>query len=475
MIVRGIVESKFKNQAKVRIPVFDKVYTAALGVDYDSLSTAAICVPPKFKMDIKSGDLVYVLFEENNKQKPVIVGYMFNENNSTSSANILDLSAETSAVFSENTSIGDVTGDNIKFLEGIDKNLQETINERKENVNINNNNINNIYNINNKNKNIILNNTISINNANSNINYIKSIIGNNSDSAISKTLFGQLNFAKNYLNSILEKIGNVDLNKSFDSILEEYDSKIKILEESIHNGKTYESTDYNILDAALDSDTNIDRYETLYECIMYDSTCYKRTGKMKPVGVLWHDTGVNNTSIKRYVQPSKRDPNYNKLLNLIGKNQYANDWNTVEHNAGVNAWIGKLADGTIATVQALPWDYRPWGCDSGNYGSLNNGWIQFEICEDAKNNSTYFNSVYKEALKLTAYLCKKFNIDPKGTVNYNGISVPTIVCHWDSYRLGVGSGHYDIYDWFPKFGKCKNLTMEDVRNDVASILDSIDS
>lgn len=475
MIVRGIVESKFKNQAKVRIPVFDKVYTAALGVDYDSLSTAAICVPPKFKMDIKSGDLVYVLFEENNKQKPIIIGYMFNENNSTSSANILDLSAETSVVFSENTNIGDTTGDNIKFLEGIDKNLQETINERKENVNINNNNINNIYNINNKNKNIILNNTISINNANSNINYIKSIIGNNSDSAISKTLFGQLNFAKNYLNSILEKIGNVDLNKSFDSILEEYDSKIKILEESIHNGKTYESTDYNILDAALDSDTNIDRYETLYKCIMYDSTCYKRTGKMKPVGILWHDTGVNNTSIKRYVQPSKSDPNYNKLLNLIGKNQYANDWSTVEHNAGVNAWIGKLADGTVATVQALPWDYRPWGCDSGNYGSLNNGWIQFEICEDAKNNSTYFNSVYKEALKLTAYLCKKFNIDPKGTVNYNGISVPTIVCHWDSYRLGVGSGHYDIYDWFPKFGKCKNLTMEDVRNDVASILDSIDS
>ena len=472
MIVRGIVESKFKNQAKVRIPVFDKVYTAALGVDYDSLSTAAICVPPKFKMDIKSGDLVYVLFEENNKQKPVIIGYMFNENNSTSSANVLDLSAETSVVFSENTSIGDVTNDSIKFLEGIDKNLQEIINERKENVNINNNNNNNIYNTNNNNKNIILNSTISVNNANNNINYIKSIIGNNSDSSISKTLFGQLNFAKNYLNSILEKIGNVDLNKPFDSILEDYDSKIKVLEESIHNGKTYESIGDNVLDVALYSDTNVNKYETLYECIMYDSTCYRRTGKMNPVGILWHDTGVNNTSIKRYVQPSISDSNYNKLLNLIGKNQYSNDWNSVEHDVGVNAWIGKLADGSVATVQTLPWDYRPWGCGSGKYGSLNNGWIQFEICEDDKNNSTYFNSVYKEALKLTVYLCKKFNINPKGTVNYNGIKVPTIVCHWDSYKLGAGSGHYDVYDWFPKFGKCKNLTMEDVRNDVENILNS---
>ena len=48
MIVKGIVESVVKNQAKVRIPVFDKVYTATLGVDYDSLSIASICVPAKF-------------------------------------------------------------------------------------------------------------------------------------------------------------------------------------------------------------------------------------------------------------------------------------------------------------------------------------------------------------------------------------------------------------------------------------------
>ena len=40
-----------------------------------------------------------------------------------------------------------------------------------------------------------------------------------------------------------------------------------------------------------------------------------------------------------------------------------------------------------------------------------------------------------------------FKIDPHGTIMYRGIKVPTIVCHWDSYTLGCGSGHGDIYDW----------------------------
>lgn len=87
----------------------------------------------------------------------------------------------------------------------------------------------------------------------------------------------------------------------------------------------------------------------------------------------------------------------------------------------MNAWIGKLANGTIATVQTMPWDYRPWGCGSGDNGSCNNGWIQFEIGEDDLTDPIYFHAVYNEACQLTAYLCKMFNIDPNGTVEMNGI------------------------------------------------------
>jgi hypothetical protein len=43
--------------------------------------------------------------------------------------------------------------------------------------------------------------------------------------------------------------------------------------------------------------------------------------------------------------------------------------------AGLNAWIGKLANGEVTSVQTMPWEYRPWGCGSGNAGSCNDGWI----------------------------------------------------------------------------------------------------
>ena len=153
-------------------------------------------------------------------------------------------------------------------------------------------------------------------------------------------------------------------------------------------------------------------------------------------------------------------------MKLIGKNSNGNDWNHISVDAGLNAWIGQLADGTVTTVQTMPWDYEPWGCGSGWRGSCNQGWIQFEICEDDLTNKAYFNKVYNEAIELTAYLCKKFGIDPKGKVSHCGTQVPTILCHWDSYELGLGSGHSDVYHWFKKYNK----NMTDVRNDVAAAM-----
>ena len=202
-------------------------------------------------------------------------------------------------------------------------------------------------------------------------------------------------------------------------------------------------------------------------CMQTTSTCYKGTYKMGEIrGILWHSTGANNPTLKRYVQPSDNASDKAEMLKLLGTNTNKNDWNHIVRYAGMNAWIGKLADGTVATVQTMPWDYRPWGCGSGSRGSCNSGWIQFEICEDGLADANYFNKVYTEACELTAYLCKMYNLDPHGTVSYQGVKVPVILCHQDSYQLGLGGNHADIYHWFPKHGK----SMETVRNDVAAIL-----
>ena len=37
------------------------------------------------------------------------------------------------------------------------------------------------------------------------------------------------------------------------------------------------------------------------QCILTDSTCYKGTKPMTVLGVLWHSTGANNPTLKRYV------------------------------------------------------------------------------------------------------------------------------------------------------------------------------
>ena len=201
-------------------------------------------------------------------------------------------------------------------------------------------------------------------------------------------------------------------------------------------------------------------------CMQTNSTCYKGTRTMTVLGVLWHSTGANNPWLKRYVQPSSNDANYSKLMELLGKNQYGNDWNHIERQAGLNCWIGKLADGAVTTVQTMPWNYRPWGCGSGSKGSCNSGWIQFEICEDALTDKAYFDKVYKEGVEITAYLCKMYNLNPKGTVTVNGVKVPVILDHQTSYQLGMGGNHGDVQHWFKKYGK----TLDDVRNDVAKLL-----
>lgn len=201
-------------------------------------------------------------------------------------------------------------------------------------------------------------------------------------------------------------------------------------------------------------------------CMMTNSTCYRQTKPMEIKGILWHSTGANNPKISRYVQPDDQAKNKQQLLSIIGINKNKNDWNHIEYKAGVNAFIGKLADGSVSTVQVMPWNYRPWGCGSGKYGSCNSGWIQFEIAEDNLGDKDYFDKVYQEACELTAYLCKKFNINPLARLSYNGVFVPTILCHADSYWLGLGSNHGDVLHWFNKYGK----TMEHVRQDVFKLL-----
>lgn len=185
----------------------------------------------------------------------------------------------------------------------------------------------------------------------------------------------------------------------------------------------------------------------LHKLLFTENACYKAGRKITVKGIMVHSTGANNPWLKRYVGPDD---------GLLGKNQYNNHWNTY-HPGGrevcVHAFIGKLADGTIATYQTLPWNHRGWHAG----GSANNTHIGFEICEDGLTDSTYFKKVYQEAVELCAYLCKLY-----------GLTEKNIICHSEGYKQGIASNHGDVMHWFPKHGK----NMDTFRAEVKALLNA---
>jgi hypothetical protein len=111
----------------------------------------------------------------------------------------------------------------------------------------------------------------------------------------------------------------------------------------------------------------------LFKFYQTNSSWYKGAVASKPVGILWHDTAAGNPKISRYMQPLSTDENYEEMIALVGKHKYKNDLNHSESDKGVNAFIGKLADGTVATAQMGEWEKAPWGCGTkkNGIGSLN--------------------------------------------------------------------------------------------------------
>lgn len=185
----------------------------------------------------------------------------------------------------------------------------------------------------------------------------------------------------------------------------------------------------------------------LHTLIFTENSCYKAGKKIKPKGIMVHSTGANNPMLNRYVGPDD---------GLLGKNKYNNHWNQkMDRSICCHAFIGKLADGSIATYQVLPWDHRGWHGASGKKGSCNDTHIGFEICEDNLGSEEYFLKVYKEAAELCAMLCKQF-----------GLSEKDVICHKEGHALGIASNHGDIMHWWPKYGK----NMDTFRAEVKALL-----
>ena len=196
----------------------------------------------------------------------------------------------------------------------------------------------------------------------------------------------------------------------------------------------------------------------LKQLFLTNNDCYKFGKKINVKGIMVHSTGANNPNLKRYVGPDD---------GLLGANVNNNHWNQPTPDGRQvcpHAFIGKLADGSIATYQTLPWDMEGWHGGSGPNGRVNDTHIGFEICEDTLADADYFSKIYQEAVELCVYLCKAYHIDPLQKDSNGGI-----ICHSEGFTLGIASNHADVMHWFPMQRKDMDTFRADVKKTMEDI------
>lgn len=195
---------------------------------------------------------------------------------------------------------------------------------------------------------------------------------------------------------------------------------------------------------------------TIYRLYFTRSDCYTSGTRQKSIGIQVHSTGANNPNLCRYVGPND---------GRLGENKNRNYSNKPGSDVCASAYIGKLADGTVAVYQSLPWDMRCWLSGKGSNGNANRlGYVGFEICEDNKKNEAYFrDAVMEKSVLLTAHLCDLFGTTPRSVVaSFSQGDALAVMDHRELHARQLASNHADIRHWLSVYG----LTMDDYRDAV---------
>jgi len=157
VILKAIVVGKSQrpneeNKYIVRIPIIHGVEGSPQCTPDDLLPSASVCGIPGFTNTVQKGDIVFVVFENDEYNSPVIMGQLITNTNAydVNSDNITNTRANavlqtlsfydnlsdeyTSAQLPKNTTIGDVQASQISFLLGLRDNIQDQIDRLNEQI-----------------------------------------------------------------------------------------------------------------------------------------------------------------------------------------------------------------------------------------------------------------------------------------------------------------------------------------------------
>lgn len=136
-VVKQILEDGYK--ALVMIPIFSSSIEDKKGNGLMYTATATICSINNSSNLIREGDIVIVGFENEDIAKPIILGQLFRPNIDLEGElrvafNLSNLTTNSTTKLDRNTYIGNVLPENIEGLIGLQCNVQEEINELKNEI-----------------------------------------------------------------------------------------------------------------------------------------------------------------------------------------------------------------------------------------------------------------------------------------------------------------------------------------------------
>lgn len=139
-MTRAFIEGRVDDfHYRVRIPILNKLSSSVGATPTNELAVATIATPPGISPKFRTGDLVFIEYEENDTSKPVIVGRMFNTltSNIASDAYFDSVTVSVNATLPKDSNVGDTTSQNLIYLNGLNSNIQyqlDNINIEKDNL-----------------------------------------------------------------------------------------------------------------------------------------------------------------------------------------------------------------------------------------------------------------------------------------------------------------------------------------------------
>ena len=97
----------------------------------------------------------------------------------------------------------------------------------------------------------------------------------------------------------------------------------------------------------------------MMECILTNSTQYALHRKLiHPKGIIIHCSVKPGAYLRKYVQPSKSDPNYKELISWLGSNTHLIDYNHTHRYHNFHFFIGKANNENIEPILTMPLNYK---------------------------------------------------------------------------------------------------------------------